>query len=80
MCRHGFSCAVRKVEKDGVNKGRVFFSCPNFEWAPEEEESSIQPVNSFVPEPWKYKTKEQENYFKNCFDDLVHSFQDMNIN
>ena len=89
MCRHGFSCAVRKVKKDGVNKGRVFFSCRNgkedscgyFEWAPEEEEGSIQPVNSFVPKPWEYKTKEQENYFKNCFnDDLVHSFQDMNIN
>ena len=55
-------------------------SCSYFEWAPEEEEGSIQPVNSFVPEPWKYKTQEQENYFKNCFDDLVHSFQDMNMN
>ena len=26
MCRHGFSCAVLKVKKDGVNKGRVFFA------------------------------------------------------
>ena len=88
MCRHGFSCAVLKVKKESVNKGRVFFSCPNgkenscgyFKWVPGEEEGSVQPVNSFIPKPWKYKTKEQENYFKNCFDDLVHSFQDMNIN
>ena len=26
-------------------------SCGYFEWAAEEEEGSIQPVNSFVPEP-----------------------------
>ena len=44
-CCHGLSCAVRKVKKEGLNKDRLFFSCPNdkesscqfFEWAPDEQ-------------------------------------------
>ena len=85
MCRHGFSCAVLKVKRAST-RSCVFRlpngkknSCDYFKWAPEEEDVSMQPVNSFIPKPSKYKTKYQENYFENCFDDLVHSFQDMNI-
>jgi hypothetical protein len=45
MCRHGFLCVSRKVKKEGVNKGSMFFCCANekedscrfFEWAPEEK-------------------------------------------
>jgi hypothetical protein len=43
-CHHGFQCAFRKVKKEGINKDRMFFCCPNgkedscrfFEWAPDE--------------------------------------------
>ena len=86
-CNHGFPCLTLKVKKEGVNKGRMFFSCPNgrenscryFEWAPEEGEGSLQPVNFSVAEPRSQKTSEEGNYFKNCYDNLARSFQTMNI-
>ena len=34
-CQHGLNCCVRKVKKEGQNKGRLFFYCPN-----EREKSS----------------------------------------
>ena len=42
-CYHGQQTAVKRVKKDGPNKGRLFFCCANekqcryFQWAPEEE-------------------------------------------
>ena len=47
VCRHGFPCASCKVKKDGVNKDRIFFCCPNdkensckfFEWIPDEPDT-----------------------------------------
>ena len=44
VCRHGFSCVIRKVKKDGWNNDRKFFCCSNnketscnyFVWVPEE--------------------------------------------
>ena len=29
VCRHGFLCSSRKLKKEGVNKDRMFFCCPN---------------------------------------------------
>jgi ssDNA-binding Zn-finger/Zn-ribbon topoisomerase 1 len=42
---HGLPCVIRKVKKEGLNKDRLFFCCPNdkestcpfFEWAPDEQ-------------------------------------------
>ena len=41
-CRHGFPSIIRKVKKETVNKGCLFFccgqqdSCNYFEWVPEK--------------------------------------------
>ena len=46
-CRHGFPCVIRKVQKETVNKDRLFFccaqedSCNYFEWVPEEPYCSV---------------------------------------
>ena len=58
VCRHGFPCASRKVKKEGVNKDRMFFCCPNdkensckfFEWVPDEPDiPSFYDVNFSMP-------------------------------
>ena len=42
-CHQGFQCVIRKVKKEGINKDKLFFCCPQkdscryFEWAPEKE-------------------------------------------
>ena len=42
-CPHGLECVIRKVKKEGINKDRLFFCCPQenscryFEWVPEKE-------------------------------------------
>ena len=54
-CCHGFPCVVRKVKKEGLNKDRKFFCCPNdkeslckyFDWVPEEP---YQDVNFVEPQ------------------------------
>ena len=57
-CYHGQQTAMKRVKKDGRNKGRLFFCCANekscqyFQWAPEEESakpSSGDVEDSFVP-------------------------------
>ena len=41
--RHGFQCVIRKVKKEGINKDRLFFCCPQenscryLEWVSEKE-------------------------------------------
>ena len=71
-CHHGLPCVVRKVKKDGLNKGRLFFCCANdeenrcrfFEWAPEEQVGPFQSVN-FNKRPLDKKpleNKEKNNY------------------
>ena len=60
ICRHGFPCASRKVKKEGANKDRMFFCCPNdkensckfFEWVPDEPDTPRPPfydVNFSMP-------------------------------
>ena len=53
-CYHGQQTAIKRVKKDGPNKGRLFFccasekSCQYFQWTPEEE--SAKPCGDpFVP-------------------------------
>ena len=57
-CRHGSPCVIRKVKKEGLNKDRRFFCCPNdkenschfFEWVPEEPTyAHYRSVNFFKP-------------------------------
>ena len=42
-CYHGQQTVMKRVKKDGPNKGRLFFCCANensweyFQWAPEEK-------------------------------------------
>ena len=55
-CRHGFPCVIRKVKKEGLNKDRLFFCCPNdkentcrfFEWVPEEQSHAFYQNVNFV--------------------------------
>ena len=73
-CRHGLTCKVRKVKKDGFNKDRKFFCCPldkensckYFEWLPDEpyyDTSLIEPASK----PANYYL---ENSFINDFANL----------
>ena len=57
-CRHGSPCVIRKIKKEGLNKDRRFFCCPNdkenscrfFEWIPEEPTyAHYRSVNFFKP-------------------------------
>ena len=78
-CCYGFSCAIRKVKKEGLNKDRLFFCCPNdkentcrfFEWAPEEQSNgSLQPVN-FSKTPLEKQNCNKNNYLATEF---MHDF------
>ncbi|CAB4005029.1 endonuclease 8-like 3 [Paramuricea clavata] len=71
-CHHSLSCMVRKVKKEGLNKDRKFFCCPNdkesscgyFDWVPEEprqDVSFVEPNSSKPPE------KHEEHYLTNKF-------------
>ena len=57
-CRHGSPCVIRNVKKEGLNKDRLFFCCPNdkenscrfFEWVPDEPTyAHYRSVNFFKP-------------------------------
>jgi hypothetical protein len=71
-CRHGLSCAIRKVKKEGLNKDREFFCCPNdkessckyFDWVPEEPYEDISFAES---PPGKSAEKHEEHYMTNKF-------------
>jgi hypothetical protein len=73
-CHHGLPCVVRKVKKDGLNKGRLFFCCPNdkestcrfFEWAPDEQVRFFQTVN-FSKERLENKGCNKNNYLATEF-------------
>jgi hypothetical protein len=77
-CRHGLPCAIRKVKKEGLNKDRLFFCCPNdkestcrfFEWAPDEELGCFQTVN-FSKEPLEKQSCNKNNYLTTKF---MHDF------
>ena len=65
-CHHGFSCVIRKMKKEGLNKDRKFFCCPNsketscnyFDWVPEEPTE----VN-FVKPPLSKPTEKQDEHY-----------------
>ena len=77
-CRHGLPCAIRKVKKEGLNKGQLFFCCPNdkentcrfFEWAHDEELGFFQTVN-FSKEPLEKQSCNKNNYLATKF---MHDF------
>ena len=57
-CYHGQQTVMKRVKKDGPNKGRLFFCCANenscqyFQWAPKEKStkpSSRDVEDSFLP-------------------------------
>ena len=56
MCRHDYPCVIRKVKKEGVNKGRRFFCCANekedscrfFEWISDESTQPARPLNGIA--------------------------------
>ena len=57
-CYHGQQTVMKRVKKDGPNKGRLFFCCGNenscqyFQWAPKEKStkpSSRDVEDSFLP-------------------------------
>jgi hypothetical protein len=86
-CNHGFPCATLKVKKEGVNKGRMFFTFPNgkenscryFKWVPEDGCGSLQPVNFSMSEQHCKMSREKRNYYNDCVDNVAQSFQAMNI-
>ena len=71
-CRHGLPCDIHKVKKEGPNKDRKFFCCPNdkensckyFDWMPEE---SYYDANLLQPFRSKPTEKRQEHYLTNAF-------------
>ena len=77
-CRHGFQCVVRKVKKETVNKGRLFFccgqqdSCNYFEWMPEDRYCNSKLLPSLQDDE-REKQYSTENFIndlanlKSCF-------------
>ena len=74
-CRHGFRCCMRKVKKEGVNQGHMFFCCPNkkedpcgyFECAPIEDEDvfeSFCTINFSMPPSYNYYLKNTAEEFR----------------
>ena len=86
-CRHGFPCCIRKVKKEGVNKDRTFFCCPNgkdnscsyFEWTPSEEDIPICPcfeVNFSMPPSYNYTIKRTGERFTSHCGDRMKAFKE----
>ena len=73
VCCHGFSCVIRKVKKEGLNKDRKFFCCPSnketpcnfFDWVPDHEEPTE--VNFVKPSLSKPTEKQEEHYLTTDF-------------
>ena len=83
-CRHGFSCVTRKVKKEGLDKGRLFFCCPNdketscryFEWVPKVQSHLPYQSVSFTKSSSEMlpSKKSQEHYLTNDFiNDLANN-------
>ena len=56
-CRHGSPWVIRKVKKEGLNKDRRFFCCPN------DKENSCR-FFVWVPEQPTYAHYRSVNFFK----------------
>jgi hypothetical protein len=63
---------IRKVKKEGLNKDRKFFCCPNdkessckyFDWVPEEPHQDVSFVEPLSSKPTE---KHEEHYLANKF-------------
>ncbi|CAB3984635.1 endonuclease 8-like 3 [Paramuricea clavata] len=86
-CRHGFPCCIRKVKKEGLNKDRTFFCCPNgkdnscsyFEWTPSEEDIPVCPcfeVNFSMPPSYNYTIKRTGERFTSRCGDRMKAFKE----
>ena len=76
LCYHGEHCSTRKVKKEGINYGRLFYvcskgkeeSCGYFEWRDtERNEHPFDPickVNFSMPPSYVYTVKETGEQFK----------------
>ena len=76
LCYHGEQCSTRKVKKEGINHGRLFYvcskgkeeSCGYFEWQDtERNEDPFDPickVNFSMPPSCVYTVKETGEQFK----------------
>jgi len=76
QCYHGEQCSTRKVKKEGVNHGRLFYACSKgkdescgyFEWRDaERDEDPFEPictVNFSMPPSYVYTVKETGEQFK----------------
>ena len=65
-------CVIRKVKKEGLNKDRLFFCCPNdkensfrfFEWAPDEATyAHYRSVNFFKPQLEKPSSEKPTEHY-----------------
>ena len=75
QCYHGEQCSTRKVKKDGVNHGRLFYTCSKgkdescgyFEWRDtERSEDPFEPIckaNFSMPPSYVYTVKETGEQF-----------------
>ena len=67
ICHHGLTSRVRKVKKDGPNKDRLFYCCPNdkenscgfFEWKPQEYSPVVEDVGCLFTHPLQYQYQYQ---------------------
>ena len=85
FCRHGMVCCGRKVKKDGINKDRLFYSCPNdkenscgfFEWKPQED--PLEPFCTVLfskPPSYRYTVKKTGETFTSRETDHTKAYEE----
>ena len=68
ICHHGLTSRVRKVKKDGPNKDRLFYCCPNdkenscgfFEWKPQEYSPVVEDAGCLFTHPLQYQYQDKD--------------------
>ena len=75
QCYHDKQCSMRKVKKEGINHGRLFYTCSKgrdescgyFEWRDKKIKDPFEPickVNFSMPPSYMYTVKETVEQFK----------------
>ena len=85
-CHHGSPCVIHKVKKEGLNKDRRFFCCPNdkksscrfFEWVPDEPTYAHYRSVNFFKSPFEKSSLEKptEHYLTTeCINDFANNLE-----
>ena len=85
LCYHGVQCSTRKVNKEGANDGRLFYTCSKgkddscgyFEWRDKkEDEDSFEPFSTVYfsnPPSYGYTVKETGKNFTSRHENRIEA-------